>query len=330
MWFAEETEDGTAGPWVDLSDGRAGVGGRVVQLAPSQQLRVSTRKTEMPGSPQRLPPRQRRRLAALRSAVGGAEAAASAVALYSSEILERARAGELKQRAIPLTRASDPPGTDKLGLTVAERDFFQEHGFLVKRGLLPRPALDEYVDTLWSVLSTEQPSVARADRATHVDPHRRWHATEGPSQTEDGRPTARNWPMTFTGAGDWNWHALGSDPGWLSATSAHPNVLHMVEALIGGPVKIPTRNRGIYCMFPHDDPGVLGPHHDWHPFDLGGMAYISAVAPYSGGTTLWPGSHLRLQAKLPNEQASGFYANADYLAERDAIIETVSTEIESD
>ena len=48
----------------------------------------------MPGSPQRLlPPRQRRRLAALRSAVGGAEAAASVAALYSSEMLERARAG---------------------------------------------------------------------------------------------------------------------------------------------------------------------------------------------------------------------------------------------
>lgn len=89
--------------------------------------------------------------------------------------------------------------------------------------------------------------------------------------------------MTFTSAGDWNWHGLGSDQTWLADTSAHPNVLHMVEALIGGPVKVPTRNRGIYCMFPHADPGNLGPHHDWHPFDLGGMAYISAVAPFSGG-----------------------------------------------
>jgi len=190
----------------------------------------------------------------------------------------------------------------------------------VKRGLLPKDALQPQVDRIWATLSQEQPSVSRADSATHVDPHSHWAATEGPSSTEDGRPTSRNWPMTFTGAGDWNWHALGSDPAWLAATSAHPNTLHIVEALLGGPIKRPTRNRGIYVMFPKSEPGTLSPHHDWHPFDLGGMAYISRVEPYSGGTTLYPTSHTRLQALLPNEQGCGFYSNEDYVAERDDII----------
>ena len=76
-------------------------------------------------------------------------------------------------------------------------------------------------------------------------------------------------------------------------------------------------------MFPHEDPGQLGPHHDWHPFDLGGMAYIQKVEPYSGGTTLWPGSHLRLLPLLPNEQACGFYTNEAYVAEKTKIIEEV-------
>lgn len=237
----------------------------------------------------------RRRLAAVQTAIGTMPEAArgsagfrelvlppsSAFPLYDREMVRRA--DEAGHKAIPLTRASDPPGTDQVGLTAAECDFFRQHGFLVKRGLLPQSSLAECVDRAWSVLSEQQPSVVRSDRATHVDPQRHWSATKGPSTTPHGHPTTRNWPMTFTGAGDWNWHGLGSDPEWLAATSAHPNVLHMVEALIGGPVKVPTRNRGIYCIFPHADPGNLGPHHDWHPFDLGGMAYISAVAPFSGG-----------------------------------------------
>lgn len=41
------------------------------------------------------------------------------------------------------------------------------------------------------------------------------------------------------------------------------------------------------------------------------------------GTTLWPGSHVRLQRTLPNEQACGFVENEAYILERDAIIEQV-------
>lgn len=41
------------------------------------------------------------------------------------------------------------------------------------------------------------------------------------------------------------------------------------------------------------------------------------------GTTVWPGSHIRLQRTLPNEQACGFVANEAYTLERDAIIEQV-------
>ena len=43
----------------------------------------------------------------------------------------------------------------------------------------------------------------------------------------------------------WRWHGIGHDEAFVRATSAHPNVLHMAEALLGGPVKRPRRNRGI-------------------------------------------------------------------------------------
>lgn len=256
-----------------------------------------------------------RRLAAIAAALRPSLAAPA-----GSDARKLGADGEPVQRAVPLTKDDDPEGADRVGLTQAEVEYFKANGFLVKRDLLPKDVLRPQVDRIWSTLAAEQPSVSRADSAALVDPHSHWTETQGPSSTEDGRPSARNWPMSFTGAGDWNWHALGSDPAWLAATSAHPNTLHVVEALLGGPIKLPTRNRGIYFMFPKSEPGGLSPHHDWHPFDLGGMALISRVEPYSGGTTLWPCSHSRLQALLPNEQGCGFYPNDDYVAERDDII----------
>ena len=63
----------------------------------------------------------------------------------------------------------------------------------------------------------------------------------------------------------WRWHGIGHDPEFVEATTAHPNVLHMAEALMGGPVKRPRRNRGIYSIFPRDPEGpasTLGPHMD--------------------------------------------------------------------
>jgi hypothetical protein len=92
--------------------------------------------------------------------------------------------------------------------------------------------------------------------------------------------------------------------------------MRVVESLIGGPVMRPTRNRGIYTLFPKSEPELpqLNPHHDYHPFDLGGMIYLSEVGPGSGGTALWPGSHLRILRTLPCEQRSGFQPTEEYHA----------------
>lgn len=121
---------------------------------------------------------------------------------------------------------------------------------------------------IWAALEARQPTVARADRCSLVDPQQHWTSTTGPSTTADGRPTARNWPMSFSEGGDWNWHGLGADSSWLAATSAHPAVLCAVESIIGGPIKRPTRNRGIYCAFPHAEPAGLSPHHGALPEKL--------------------------------------------------------------
>ena len=76
-------------------------------------------------------------------------------------------------------------------------------------------------------------------------------------------------------------------------------------------------------MFAHTEPGTLSPHHDYHPFDLGGLIYIDDVAPNSGGTTLWPQSHRALQQVLPYPQQCGMHSSTEY----EATLERVKAEI---
>lgn len=174
------------------------------------------------------------------------------------------------------TEAQDPQGTRSVGLTAVEAAFFRENGFIVKRALIPASALRPHIDRIMSVLKAKQPGVYSTSHGW-VDPHKSsaWAPTVG-SLTADGRPTARNYPMTFSPEGDWRWHGLGSEPEFLDATSRTESVLHVVEALIGGPLRRPTRNRGIYCLFPKTSEllPTLNPHHDYHPFDLGGLIYL--------------------------------------------------------
>jgi hypothetical protein len=61
----------------------------------------------------------------------------------------------------PLTRAEDPPGADKPGLSPAEVQHFKEWGYVIKRGLLRPERLAPFVEQAWAHLA---PSVvSRAD-----------------------------------------------------------------------------------------------------------------------------------------------------------------------
>ena len=113
-----------------------------------------------------------------------------------------------------------------------------------------------------------------------MDPgrHDSW-ATEAPAGYERGEHNR--------GGTRWTLHALGHDPEFLKATAHHPLALRVVEGLIGGPVKLPGRNRvrppppfppppavyenpwpqGIYAIFPQSQAGNLGPHVDSHTFE---------------------------------------------------------------
>ncbi len=217
-------------------------------------------------------------------------------------------------RPKPLTPDMDPPGSGALGLSAEETEQFRSQGYVVKRGLIPKGAFAPFIDLWW-----QQPPVLAAglkpdDPRTWVAPGRHW-----PEENRWG--LARNWmgrgdwpgpedERAGAGVGErvgrlpykltrdlsndvWRWHGIGHDPAFVAATSAHPNVLHMAQLLLGGPVKRPRRNRGIYSIFPRDPDGPesrLGPHMDASMTEMSVVAYLDDVPPNSGGFTIYPTS----------------------------------------
>lgn len=176
--------------------------------------------------------------------------------------------------------------------------------------LLLRPELLlPYVDEFWTTL---RGPFDRADPATYQDAGQKWD--NGRSQgsgygegarTAGGLPTTRELddyrPNNVRKMG-----GLGKDARFVSATSAHPSVLGTAHSLLGGQLKIPDSNRGVYSIFPSSRPGLstLGPHHDNNPFDLGAVIYMSDVStPRCGGYTVceWRADCTILPVELPHQ-----------------------------
>lgn len=207
----------------------------------------------------------------------------------------RASAQQVSQTELRLrthTPADDPPGADQAGLTAEEVEFFKVNGFLVKRRLIPSEVLLPFVEEFWDTL---RGPFNRTDPATYRDAGKKWDngRTQGSgygegARTTAGLPTTRELddyrPNNVRKMG-----GLGKEARFIRATSAYPSVLATVHSLLGGQVKIPDSNRGMYSIFPSSEPGSaqLGPHHDNNPFDLGGVIYMSDVSkPKSGGYTV--------------------------------------------
>ena len=165
----------------------------------------------------------------------------------------------------------------------------------VKRGLIPAADLQPFVDEFWDTL---RGPFSRDDPLSWQDAGSKWDngATQGSgygeaARTAGGLPTTRELddyrPNNIRKMG-----GLGKEQRFVAATSAHPAVMETVRLLLGGQVKRPASNRGIYSIFPSSSAsgGSLGPHHDNNPFELGGVIYMGEVGQRCGGYTVWPGS----------------------------------------
>ena len=214
----------------------------------------------------------------------------------------------------PTTADLDPPGAEKLGLTIEEIDQFRKFGFVIKRGLIPCESFCTYIDLWWQQPPILTAKMSRDDPGTWVSPGRHWPKDNrwglandwmgsspwpAPDELRVGADIGERvgrLPYKLTrdiGNDVWRWHGIGHDPAFVAATSAHPNVLYMAEALMGGPVKRPHRNRGIYSVFPRydSDPVTkLGPHMDDNTTEMIVVTYLEDVEPWSGGFTIFPAS----------------------------------------
>ena len=242
-------------------------------------------------------------------------------------------------------RELDPPGADKLGLSADEITQFREQGYIIKRGLIPPKVFEPFHKMWWHQPPVVNAGVNQNNPSTWIAPGRHW-------PEENRWSTAKNWmggnawPVPGDerpGADDservgrlphklpqdisndvWRWHGIGHDPEFVNATTAHPNVLHMAEALMGGPVKRPRRNRGIYSIFPRDPEGpasTLGPHMDANMTELMVVTYMSDIGPRQGGFTIFPTSPQRLYST--SAQAYNWVATDASKAAMDAIKEEV-------
>ncbi len=234
------------------------------------------------------------------------------------------------QAPVPITPDMDPDGAEVIGLSSAEVEQFRESGYVIKRGLISPDVFAPIMSVWWQQPPVTAAGMRRDDKSTWVSPGRHW-----PDENRWG--LGRNWmgnapwpgpndprigaevgervgrlPYKLTrdiGNDVWRWHGIGHDEELVAATSAHPAVLAMSELLMGGPVKKPYRNRGIYSVFPRDDdyPDTgLGPHMDQNICELMAVTYLQDVPPNSGGFTIYPGSAQRLYPT--SEQAHNWVA----------------------
>jgi hypothetical protein len=226
-----------------------------------------------------------RRLQCLHSALSDAlPDAGDSQAVASSPMAAPGEASdEIQQPGMHPRELDGDPGAR---LTARDIELFKENGYLVKRNLLSQTELQVCLDKFWAAAPE---SIRRDAPESWVDParHDDW-ATEIPPGYERGEHNR--------GGTRWTAHALGHDEAFLAATARHPDALRVVEALIGGPVKLPGRNRGIYAIFPTSQDGNLGPHVDSHTFECQMVTYLAQVGDNSGGFTVWPG--VRMQARI--------------------------------
>ncbi len=207
-----------------------------------------------------------------------------------------------------LSDVFEAPDLARPGVVLAndERAFFVEHGFLVKHRLVADALLAPAMNRIWAHLLQVVPVRAgsdwrllRDDPSTWVNPQ--WASM--PPHPESG-PFQGRQPVEYYGR-IVKLHDIGAEQYLLDLLPRNPRVLAVAQAMLSTSLRLLSRMRGVYPVFPtHDaaDPrGMrrlsgrsLGPHTDEVCQQLNLCAYLEDVPARSGGFTVYPGSHRRL------------------------------------
>ena len=188
----------------------------------------------------------------------------------------------------PVSMQDVQGGTSRPIVNSREADFFKEHGYLIKRGLLSnRDQLYKAVEHLWS--NVPRDVIKRDDPNTWIDaPEKKWQ--EGDHERV-GKLYGTNWKMRSHGE-----DGIGTELFLVDEIANHPVMIAIAESFLGAPIKPVERVRGIYAVLPQapDSVGSLVPHGDYMAAQLSAMVLVDRVDPHGGGFTVWPGSHKQL------------------------------------
>ena len=190
---------------------------------------------------------------------------------------------------------------DERVLSRGEVEFFVSNGFLMKRRLLARKAVDEALDRAWAHLLEHVPMDATARSLTRGDPSTWRDPVWGPLEKPDEAGPYQGRQRVNHGGATVKLHDLGSADCLVDLLPNNPDVRAVATALLGD-LRPSERTRGVYALFPttipDDERGLarrnataLGPHTDRVCQQLNACAYLSDVKPRNGGFTVYPGSH---------------------------------------
>ena len=201
-------------------------------------------------------------------------------------------------------------------LNAQEIAFFKANGYIAKRGLVnSTDAFSQVIEHLWR--HVPRGVLKRDDPNTWLNaPHEQWTDEDA---ERVGRLIDTNWKMRSRGS-----NGIGTEPFLVNDIARHPNMLAVVEALIGKPVRPPRRVRGIYAVLPKPPAAThrLGVHADYMAAQLVAMVLVHDVRPRCGGFTVWPGSHLRLHPHWDKVQGTTISEakSEGFRRERDVIL----------
>ncbi len=195
-----------------------------------------------------------------------------------------------------LSRVFEMPDLSVSGqvLSAPEAGFFDQNGFLVKRGLVDRRRLNHAMGRIWEHLLAHLPGgkgLPRRDRSRR-SADSTW---EKPPAYPTDTPCRRARPLECIGR-TVKLHRLGREEYLQDLLPRDPNVLEVAARLLGGKLSSPMVSRGVYAVFPsarhdHIASAVLSPHVDQVDQVFGACLYLEDVAERSGGFTVYPGTH---------------------------------------
>ena len=199
--------------------------------------------------------------------------------------------------------------------TTEEIIFFKEHGYVIKKKLIPKEICNKALDKLWEV---KKPFKMERDKPdTYYGPIDKKFRT-GPNES-----------LHVIQDYKWQVRSFGTEPAMLNLITNNMKDLatellgeRTIEPVTNGntmgtqgtawpygptdPAKGPTEGiRGIYVTLPHrpDEPNLNKLidfcHTDGHPMQLGVVALLEDCPANGGAFKVWPKSHKRFYPTMP-------------------------------